>query len=374
MMSEEKKDHKNKAIILSVCAISLVFLSSVTSVPLIHGSTAIQGFEENQGSRDLSLFLSPQYIARVTQGQYMMNTLTNQIIQSLFYSHSPLDVTPFQMAANNIYSENLNKENSVSLLHENTVLLSNYILDQSSHSPQISSLSQNLLTSLQGIIDQLSFFLDILKDRTTHIDDQSTPWITNQNLVAQNLINLVMLIILIILFLLDGGFIAIIMGAASGILSAIVFVLGAIAGTIILLLLGLQGILSFAAIFVFLLGILSKVVINVLSTLGAPLLAYLTWKLTGIIGGILGHVSLALLSLAALLLLLGLPIAFGLVILALAGGDGGDTNTTRLPVIMELVFSVLVQIPGLEEPLQNLWMRLGERIDTLPEWPFDTPV
>lgn len=373
-MSEEKKGHKNKAIILSVFAISLVFLSSVTSVPLIHGSTAIQGLEENQGSRDLSLFLSPQYIAHIIQGQYMMNILTNQIIQSLFYPGSPLDVTTFQMAVDNIYSENLNKENSVSLLHENTVLLSNYILDQSSQSPPMSSLSQNLLSTLQGLIDQLSFFLDILKDKTTNIDDLSTtPWITNQNLVAQNLINLVMLIIMVILFLLDGGFIAIIMGAASGILSAIVFVLGAIVGTITLLIMGLQGILSFAAIFVFLLGIVSKVVINVLSTLGAPLLAYLTWKLTGIMGGILGHVSLALLSLAALLLLLGLPISLGLVILALAGGDGGDNNTTRLPVIMELVFSVLLQIPGLEEPLQNLWMRLGERIDTLPEWPFDTP-
>ncbi len=304
----------------------------------------------------------------------MMNTLTNQILKSFFYPRSPLDATPFQMAANNIYSESLNKENSVSLLHENTVLLSNYILDQSSQSPPMSSLSQNLLATLQGLIDQLSFFLDILKDKTTNIDDLSTtPWITNQNLVAQNLINLVMLIIMVILFLLDGGFIAIIMGAASGILSAIVFVLGAIVGTIILLIMGLQGILSFAAIFVFLLGIVSKVVINVLSTLGAPLLAYLTWKLTGIMGGILGHVSLALLSLAALLLLLGLPISLGLVILALAGGDGGDNNTTRLPVIMELVFSVLLQIPGLEEPLQNLWMRLGERIDTLPEWPFDTP-
>jgi hypothetical protein len=96
--------------------------------------------------------------------------------------------------------------------------------------------------------------------------------------------------------------------------------------------------------------------------------------LTGILGGVLGHVSLALLSFAAIVLFLALPIALGLVILAFAGGgDGGDDNTTRLPVIMELVFSVLLYIPGLEAPLQNLWMRLGERIDTWPEWPFDVP-
>jgi len=372
-MSKWTKDHKNKVIILSVFAISLVFLSSVTSVPLIHGSTTIQGLEEKQGSRDISLFLSPQYINKVIQGQYMMNTLTNQIIKSLFYSQSRLDEFPFQMASHEIYSEKLNKESSVSLLQDNTVLLSNYILDQS-HSPQVSSLSQNILPALQGLIDQLSFFSDILKDRTTQINDPGNPWMTNQNLVAQSLINLVMLIIMVILFLLDGGFIAIIMGAASGILSAIVFFLGAIAGTLILLIMGLQGILSLAAIFVFLLGIVSKVVINVLSTLGAPLLAYLTWKLAGIMGGLLGHVSLALLSLAALLLFLGLPIALGLVVLALAGSDGGDTNSTRLPVIMELVFSVLLHIPGLEEPLQNLWMRMGERIETWPEWPFDAPV
>ena len=372
MMSKEKKGHKNKVIVLSVFAISLVFLSSVTSVPLIHGSTVIQGLEENQGSRDLSLFLSPQYLAQVTQGQYMMHTLTNQIIKALFYSRSALDVTAFQQAANDIYRENLDKENSISLLQDNAALLSKYILDQS-HSPRISPTSQSLLTTLQGLIDHLSSLLDIIKDRTIQSDDGSTPWMTNQNLVAQGVINLLMLIILVILFLLDGGFIAIILGAASGILSAIVFVLGAIAGTLFLFVMGLQGVLSLAAIFVFLMGIVSKVVINVLATLGAPLLAYLTWKLAGILGAVLGHTSLAVLSFAALLLLLGLPIALGLVILTFIEGDGGDDNTTRLPVIVALVFSVLLYIPGLEDPLQNLWMRLGERIDTWPEWPFATP-
>ena len=372
-MSKEKKNHKSKVIALSVFAISLIFLSSVTSVPLIHGSTTIQGLEEKQDSRDLSLFLSSQYLAQVTQGQHMMHILTNQIIKSLFYSHSPPDIAPFQQAANDTSSEGLHKEHSISLLQDNAALLSTYILGQS-HSPSISPTSQNLLTSLQGIINQLSFFLETLKDRTNQPDDHSASWSINQNLAAQALINLVMLIIMVILFLLDGGFIAIILGAASGIISAIVFVLGAIVGTLFLLIMGLQGILSFAAIFVFLLGIVSKVVIKVLSTLGAPLLAYLTWKLTGILGGVLGYVSLAVLSGAALLLFLSLPIGLGLVILTFIQGDGGDNNTTRLPDIMELIFSVLLQIPGLEKPLQNLWMRLGERIDTLPEWPFDAPV
>ena len=214
MMNTEKKDHKNKVIILSACAISLFFLSSVTFVPLIHGSTTIQGLEEKQGSRDLSLFLTPHYLARVTQGQYMMDTLTNQIIKSLFYLRSSLDVTPFQQAVNNIYSENLNKENSVALLQDNAALISNYILDHS-HSPQISPAQQQLLTTLQGLMDKLSFFLDILNDRAIQSDDYSTPWMTNQNLAAQGLVNLVMLIIMVILFLLDGGFIAIILGWSS---------------------------------------------------------------------------------------------------------------------------------------------------------------
>jgi len=182
-----------------------------------------------------------------------------------------------------------------------------------------------------------------------------------------------MLIILVILFLLDGGFIAIILGAAGGILSAIVFILGAIAGTLFLLVMGLQGVLSLAAVFAFLLGMISKVVINVLATLGAPLLAYITWKLVGIIGGVLGYVSLGVLSIAGLLLLLGLPIALGLVLFSFTGDNGGDNNTTRLPVIVEHIFSVLIQIPGFEEPLLNLWMCLSERIDTWPEWPFDAP-
>ena len=371
-MSKEKKEHKNKIIALSVFAISLVFLSSVTSVPLIHGSTTIQGLEENQASRDLSLLLTPHYLSRVTQGQYMMNTLTTQIITSLFYPSLPLDATPFEHATNSISSETVDTKNSISLLQDNAVLLSTYILDQS-QSPHISSLSQNLLTALQGLIEHLSFFLEALKDKTIQSDGNSVPWMTSQNLAAQGIINLILLIILVILFLLDGGFIAIILGAAGGILSAIVFILGAIVGTLFLLVMGLQGVLSLAAFFTFLLGIISKVVINVLATIGAPLLAYITWKLVGIIGGVLGYVSLGVLSIAGLLLLLGLPIALGLGILAFAGGNGGDNNTTCLPVIVEHIFSVLIQIPGFEEPLLNLWMCLSERIDTWPEWPFDAP-
>jgi hypothetical protein len=368
-MGEKKKAIKNKTIILSVFAISVILLSSVTFVPHINGSTATENFEDTENLRDISQFLSQDYLSTVSHGQYMMTMLIHQLLGEQYYGAGGLDVTEFQDAAENIQFGNMAASNNHFLLQENIDLLLLY-LSEKIDSPDFSLESSSISKALQGVINQLAHLASFLSAGDSQLSNPS-PWIENQNLIGQGLINIIMLIIMFILFLLDGGFIAIILGAASAILSGIVFILGALATIAFLLIAGVQGFLSLAAIFVFLLGIISKVVINILATLGAPFIAFLTWKLVGLLGSIMGRLSLGVLSLAALVLLLGLPIALTLIVLTLLQGNGGDT-TPRLAVILEIIFSILLNIPGFEEPLHNIWDWFGERIDNWPEWPFDT--
>jgi len=57
-----------------------------------------------------------------------------------------------------------------------------------------------------------------------------------------------------------------------------------------------------------------------------------------------------------------------MIIVVLGGGD----ITATLASVLEVVFGILILIPGLEDILHQIWDWIGENIQNWPEWPFET--
>ena len=367
------KKHFNlgkKAVILGVLAVVILFVSSATAVPQVHGSIAVEKLDDIERVKTISSILSEQIdIENLDSDEttissvFILATVTEQIISMAKNPDSKLDASAIQNAVEQVKAGEIDEKDIISKTQDCLNLLSITIdemlaeKDRSKEEITVFNILKTYLLKLQSLIDNEASNSDTANEK-------------EKEGLLQRLVTIILILLLIPFMILKGvisGLIGIIGGVIRGIFALVKLV--------ILLFVGLQSALTLTAFFVIFMGIMSKIGINLFSRVGAPLLAFILARMIPAVGSFLGGLSLAVHSLTALLIILAIPLSIALIIvlLVILLGEGGGMVAILAPVL-ETIFGILITIPGLEDILQQIWTWLEDNIQDWPEWPFGTQV
>jgi len=363
------KKHFNlgkKAIILGVLAVVILFVSSATAVPQVHGSITVEKLDEVERMETITNILSEQIDIENLDSEkttidsiFILATVTEQIISMVKNSERKLDASTILSSFEKIEIGEIDEKDIISKTQDCLGLLS-ITIDEMIVEKDRSKEEITVFTNLKTYLLKLQSLID---NDASNIDKYNE----EENVgLLQRLVTIILLLLIIPFMILSG-----IISGLIGVLGGVVRGIFALVKLVILLFAGMQSALTLTAFFVILMGIMSKISINLFSRIGAPLLSIIISRMVPAIGKLLGGLSLAVHSLIALLIILAIPLSIVLIVVLLVVllGDGGGITSILAPVL-ESLFGILITIPGLEDILLQVWTWLEDNLQDWPEWPF----
>jgi len=353
-----------KTIIIGVIAVALLFVSSATAVPQIHGSIVVEKLDKIETVKTISSILSETIDIEnldsdevMIDSVFMLAVVTEQIIFMARNPDGDLDISAIQSAAEKIEREEID-EKDVILKTQDCLDLLSITIDEMLTEKELSNEELILFKTLKTYVLKMQSLTD---DEILNSDISTEQ---EKGGLIQKLLSII-LILLLIPFMILKGVIKGVIGIIMGVLRCI----SALIRLVILFFTGAQGILTLTAFFVIFMGIMSRIGIKLFANIAAPIFALITARLIPAIGALFGGLSLAVHSLVALLIIFAIPIAIIAVIIVVLGGED---ITATLASVLEVVFGILILVPGLEDILHTMWDWLEENIQNWPEWPFET--
>jgi len=351
-----------KAIIIGVIAVALLFISSATAVPQTHGSIVVEKLDKIETVETISSILSETIDIEnldsdevMIDSVFMLAVVTEQIIAMARDPDGDLDISAIQSAAEKIEREEID-EKDVILKTQNCLDLLSTTIDEMRTEKELSNEELIAFRTLKTYVLKMQSLID---DEVLN-SDISTEQETGG--LIQKLLSIILILLLIPFMILNG-----VINGVIGIIMGVLRCISALIRLVILFFAGAQSILTLTAFFVIFMGVMSRIGLKLFSNIAAPILALITARLIPAIGTLLGGLSLAVHSLAALLIIFAIPIAIAMIIIVLGGGD----MTATLASVVEVVFGVLILVPGLEGILHQMWDWLEANIQNWPEWPFE---
>jgi len=352
-----------KAIIIGVIAVALLFISSATAVPQTHGSIVVEKLDKIETVETISSILSETIDIEnldsdevMIDSVFMLAVVTEQIIAMARNPDDDLDISAIQNAAEKIEREEIDEKNVILKTQDCLDLLSTTI-DEMLTEKELSNEELILFKTLKTYVLKMQSLID---DEVLN-SDISTEQETGG--LIQKLLSIILILLLIPFMILNG-----VINGVIGIIMGVLRCISALIRLVVLFFAGAQSILTLTAFFVIFMGVMSRIGLKLFSNIAAPILALITARLIPAIGTLLGGLSLAIHSLVALLIIFAIPIAIAMIIIVLGGGD----MTATLASVVEVVFGVLILVPGLEDILHQMWDWLEANIQNWPEWPFET--
>ena len=357
---------RKQAVVLGVLAVVILFVSSATAVPQVHGSITVEKLDEVERMETITNILSEQIDIENLDSEkttidsiFILATVTEQIISMVKNSERKLDAPTIISSFEKIEIGEIDEKDIISKTQDCLGLLSitidEMIVEKDRSKEEITAFTnlKTYLLKLQSLIDNDASNIDKYNEEE------------NVGLL-QRLVTII-LILLIIPFMIFNGMISGLIGVLGGVVRGIF----ALVKLVILLFAGMQSVLTLTAFFVILMGIMSKISINLFSRIGAPLISIIISRMVPAIGSFLAGLSLAVHSLIALLIILAIPLSIVLIVVFLVVllGDGGGITSILAPVL-ESLFGILITIPGLEDILLQIWTWLEDNLQDWPEWPF----
>ena len=356
-----------KAIIIGVIAVALLFVSSATAVPQTHGSIVVEKLDKIEKVKTISSILSETIDIEnldsdevMIDSVFMLAVVTEQIIAMARNPDGDLDISAIQSAAEKIEREEIDEKDVILKTQDCLDLLSTTI-DEMLTEKELSNEELILFKTLKTYVLKMQSLID---DEVLN-SDISTEQETGG--LIQKLLSIILILLLIPFMILNG-----VINGVIGIIMGVLRCISALIRLVILFFAGAQSILTLTAFFVIFMGIMSRIGLKLFANIAAPILALITARLIPAIGTLLGGLSLAVHSLVALLIIFAIPIAVAMIIVVLAIVLGGGDMTATLASVLEVVFGVLILVPGLEDILHQMWDWLEANIQNWPEWPFET--
>jgi len=261
------------AIMIGALAVALLFISSATAVPQVHGSAVVKKLDEVEKIKSISNILSKEMdISNLDSDEavfnsvFMLAVITEQIIFTIKNPDSDLDVSAIQRAAEKISMGKIDEKNIISK-------------------------TQSCLGSLSVIIDEMSTKKDLSERELSAFKILKIHVLKMRSLMDNDALNL-----------------------GLSVRHEAVGLLGGVFKLVVLLFAGAQSMLTLTAFFVIYMGIMSKTGLKLLAAVGAPIFASIVFRLIPVTGSLLGSLSLAVSSLLALLLIFAIPLIIILVI------------------------------------------------------------
>ena len=352
-----------KTIIIGVMAVALLFVSSATAVPQIHGSIVVEKLDKIEAVKTISSILSETIGVEnldsdeiMIDSVFMLAIVTEQIISMARNPDGDLDISAIQSAAEKIEREEIDEKDVILKTQDCLDLLSTTI-DEMLTEKELSNEELILFKTLKTYVLKMQSLID---DEVLN-SDISTEQETGG--LIQKLLSIILILLLIPFMILNG-----VINGVIGIIMGVLRCISALIRLVILFFAGAQGMLTLTAFFVIFMGIMSRIGLKLFANIAAPILALITARLVPAIGALLGGLSLAVHSLVALLIIFAIPIAIAMIIVVL----GGEDITATLASVLEAIFGILILVPGLEDILHQMWDWLEENIQNWPEWPFET--
>jgi len=363
MQNNKKFKLEKKIIIIGAIVIALLFVSSATAVPQTHGSIVVEKLDKIEKVKTISSILSETVdIENLGSNEvmidqvFMLAVVTEQIISMARNPDGALDITAIQSAAEKIKRGEIDEKNVI-LKTQDCLDLLFITIDEMLTEKELSNEELILVKTLKTYVLKMQSLMD---DKVLNSDISTEQ---EQEGLIQKLLSIILILLLIPLMILKGGIKGVI-GITMGVLRCI----SALIRLVILFFAGAQSMLTLMAFFVIFMGIMSRIGLKLFSNIIAPIFALITARLIPAIGSLFGGLSLVVHSLVALLIIFAIPIIIVLVVIVL----GGEGITATLASMLEVVFGILILIPGLEDILHQIWDWLEGNIQDWPEWPFET--
>lgn len=342
-----------------VVAVALLMVSSVTAVPNLHGSTVVHKMRQAETAQEIAgaidnikKFDEAASERALMQSVYMVAFLTEQLILLFNDEGHTFDIASIKDKCNQLAYADIGIDMLLVKTQSCVAALSAFI-KTTLEEKQLNGEEKSILNTLHSYMLK---FKEVLSDKdgiASLVDEHGTIG------VLQPVIGLVGLILLILVLL------------VRWMIRGTIKLIGGLVRLILLLFAGTQGVLTLSGVFVFFIGIMSYIGLRLFTTVSSPFFGFLAFRLTQVIGTVLGSISVLLSSVVALLLVFAIPLVIVAVILYfLAQQNGGGELADSLAPLVEAVFAVLINIPGLDGVLQQLWGMFGEYITGWPAWPF----
>ncbi len=360
-----KKNFKlgKKAIIIGVIAVALLFVSSATAVPQTHGSIVVEKLDKIEKVKTISSILSETIDIEnldsdevMIDSVFMLAVVTEQIISMARNPDDDLDISAIQSAAEKIEREEIDEKDVILKTQDCLDLLSTTI-DEMLTEKELSNEELILFKTLKTYVLKMQSLID---DEVLNSDISTEQ---EKGGLIQKLLSIILILLLIPFMILKG-----VINGVIGIIMGVLRCISALIRLVILFFAGAQGMLTLTAFFVIFMGIMSRIGLKLFANIAAPIFALITARLIPAIGALFGGLSLAVHSLVALLIIFAIPIAIAMIIVVL----GGEDITATLASVLEVVFGILILVPGLEDILHQIWDWLEENIQNWPGWPFET--
>jgi len=360
-----KKNFKlgKKVIIIGVIAVALLFVSSATAVPQTHGSIVVEKLDKIEKVKTISSILSETIDIEnldsdevMIDSVFMLAVVTEQIISMARNPDGDLDISAIQSAAEKIEREEID-EKDVILKTQDCLDLLSITIDEMLTEKELSNEELILFKTLKTYVLKMQSLID---DEVLNSDISTEQ---EKGGLIQKLLSIILILLLIPFMILKG-----VINGVIGIIMGVLRCISALIRLVILFFAGAQGMLTLTAFFVIFMGIMSRIGLKLFANIAAPIFALITARLIPAIGALFGGLSLAVHSLVALLIIFAIPIAIAMIIVVL----GGEDITATLASVLEVVFGILILVPGLEDILHQMWDWLEENIQNWPEWPFGT--
>ena len=352
-----------KTIIIGVIAVALLFVSSATAVPQIHGSIVVEKLDKIEKVKTISSILSETIDIEnldsdevMIDSVFMLAVVTEQIISMARNPDDDLDISAIQSAAEKIEREEIDEKDVILKTQDCLDLLSTTI-DEMLTEKELSNEELILFKTLKTYVLKMQSLID---DEVLNSDISTEQ---EKGGLIQKLLSIILILLLIPFMILKG-----VINGVIGIIMGVLRCISALIRLVILFFAGAQGMLTLTAFFVIFMGIMSRIGLKLFANIAAPIFALITARLIPAIGALFGGLSLAVHSLVALLIVFAIPIAIAMIIVVL----GGEDITATLASVLEAIFGILILVPGLEDILHQMWDWLEENIQNWPEWPFGT--
>ena len=332
--------------IISVLLISITLISSATAVPNIQGSKNIKIInQQKQMEKIISTLENLEKIdekdtEQIKQATFILALFTEQLSISVKNNKKTIDAVKL---VEKIENKNKIEINDITNALSNSITNTEKIIDdkikneETKHKRQQYQILKTNIQKIKGSVDT-----------------------TDENNI--NLLELLKSLISAILTVLS-----VILSIVLKIVSSIVRIIGTLVKLVLFMLAGLQVALIFAAFFILYIGFLSVLGIKVLAQAAAPIFATIAYKMVTLLGKLLANVLSILTIVLAVVVALAIPI---LIVVAIIVLTQGEQATQILASILEPLFGILLNIPGLEDTLKQIWETIGENMDDWPEWPF----
>jgi hypothetical protein len=301
-----------KTIIIGVMAVALLFVSSATAVPQIHGSIVVGKLDKIEAVKTISSILSETIDIEnldsdevMIDSVFMLAIVTEQIISMTRNPDGDLEISAIQSAAEKIEREEI-CEKDVVLKTQDCLDLLSIIIDGMLTEKELSNEELILFKTLKTYVLKMQSLIDDEVLNSAISTEQETGGL------IQKLLSIILILLLIPLMILNG-----VINGVIGIIMGVLRCISALIRLVVLFFAGAQGMLTLTAFFVIFMGIMSRIGLKLFSNIAAPIFALITARLIPAIGTLLGGVLLAVHSLVALLLIFAIPIAMIIVVVAI---------------------------------------------------------